>query len=681
MADEQQIPSESGISKNALKKQQKAEEAAKKKAAKDAEKASKKASEPAKPGKVGGGDDEDLDPTQYYENRVKVIQALEATPVRAYPYKFHTTCQLKDYIPQYGGIADGEHLTDVVAVAGRVLSKRGQGKLMFYDLHGEGVKIQIMSDMSSYEGGEEAFRNIHGLIKRGDLVGVTGNPGKSKKGELSIFPKSIQLLSPCLHMLPKGYTGLKNQEVRYRQRYLDLILNNETRRVFEIRAKIINYVRRFLDMRGFLEVDTPMMNLIPGGATAKPFVTHHNDLNLDMSMRVSPELYLKQLVIGGLDRVYEIGRQFRNEGIDLTHNPEFSTCEFYQAYADYHDLLEMTENMISNMVKEITGGYTVPYSAEEGGEPVIIDFSPPWRRISMISGLEECTGTKFPKLDSPEAEPFLIAMCAKHEVECRPPRTVARLVDKLVGHFLEEQCINPTFITDHPEVMSPLAKTHRDVPDLTERFELFVCKRELCNAYTELNNPFIQRQRFEEQTRQATQGDDEAQIHDEDFCVAMEYGLPPTGGWGMGIDRLTMFLSNKWNIKEVLLFPAMKPTDEMAERLKIIHKQKNTGTASAMSGKPVISTKPPVSFNKVVEAKDSSMLAGVNLGSEEGLKKLGALIQGKSFLKGRPSKEDCVVCEALSTLPKEIMQAVPGVYQYFTTVWMFAPPIRNSWTS
>lgn len=326
--------------------------AAKKKAAKDAEKAAKVASEPQKATTSLTDETEELDPTKYYENRIKAIQNSEEKGISVFPHKFFNTSSIPEFIEKYSSLGEGEHVeNEIVSVSGRLFSKRGQGKLMFYDLHGDGVKIQIMSDVGHYDGGEEAFKEIHLLLRRGDIVGVTGYPGKSKKGELSIFPSTIKLLSPCLHMLPKSYTGLKNQEVRYRQRYLDLILNNETRRVFSIRAKIINYIRYFLDTRGFLEVETPMMNIIAGGATAKPFVTYHNDLNLDMFMRIAPELYLKQLVIGGLERVYEIGRQFRNEGIDLTHNPEFTTCEFYMAYADYYDLLDVSSVLFLSRLK------------------------------------------------------------------------------------------------------------------------------------------------------------------------------------------------------------------------------------------------------------------------------------------------------------------------------------------
>jgi lysyl-tRNA synthetase class 2 len=553
------------LSKNAMKKKLKAERAAKAKAEKEAAKAAKAAANPQKKKLVV---EEILDPTAFKANREATVKTMQEEGVDPYPHKFNVQYRLPDFCDTYNPkTTNGERLDEQVSIAGRIVSIRGQGKLFFYDLRGDGAKVQIMSDLKTYAS-EEGFSKINRIIKRGDVVGVKGFPGKSKKGELSIFPTEITMLSPCLHMLPfaKGNDGgITNQETRYRQRYLDLIVNQENRKTFEIRAKVVNGVRKYLNDRHFLEVETPMMNMIPGGAVARPFVTYHNDLSMDLYLRIAPELYLKQLVVGGLDRVYEIGRQFRNEGIDLTHNPEFTTCEFYQAYADYNDLMDMTEEMISGMVKEITGGYKIKYSPKPGAEEVEIDFSPPFKRISMMEGIEEAMGVKLPSLDDEDIDIKLFQLLRKNDLECTPPHTTARLLDTLVGEYLEDNITHPTFITEHPEIMSPLAKTHRSKPGLTERFELFVCQRELANAYTELNNPVVQYQRFLEQAKDQSAGDDEAMVMDESFVTALEHGLPPTGGWGLGIDRLTMFLSNKNNIKEVLLFPAMKPTDDQMQ--------------------------------------------------------------------------------------------------------------------
>ncbi|HLR74800.1 MAG TPA: lysine--tRNA ligase [Virgibacillus sp.] len=439
-----------------------------------------------------------------------------------------------------------EGKNEEVTITGRVMTKRGQGKVGFAHIQDASEQIQLYVRQDAL--GEETY-DIYKTIDIGDIVGVTGVMFKTNVGELSIAVNKFELLTKSLRPLPEKYHGLKDIEQRYRQRYLDLITNVDSRKVFVLRSKIIQSMRRYLDNAGFLEVETPMMHSIPGGANARPFETHHNALDIQLYMRIAIELHLKRLIVGDMEKVYEIGRVFRNEGVSTRHNPEFTMLELYEAYADFHDIMELTENLVAHIAKEVLGSTTVTYGDVE------VDLEPKWKRLHMVDAVKEHTGVDFWQDISDEDAK---ALAKEHGVEIQDTMTYGHILNEFFEQKVESELIQPTFIYGHPVEISPLAKQNKEDGRFTDRFELFIVGREHANAFSELNDPIEQRERFEAQMAEREQGNDEAHLMDEDFIEALEYGMPPTGGLGIGIDRLVMLLTDAPSIRDVLLFPQMR---------------------------------------------------------------------------------------------------------------------------
>ena len=439
-----------------------------------------------------------------------------------------------------------------VAVCGRLMSKRDMGKAFFADLRDDKDRIQLYVRIDDL--GEEAFSEFK-KWDIGDIIGVTGFAFRTRRGEISVHCKTVKLLAKSLLSLPEKFHGLTDTETRFRQRYVDLIVNPEVRRNFEIRSQFIRHVRRFLDERGYMEVETPVLNTISGGATARPFVTHHNALDIDMYLRIATELHLKRLVVGGIERVYEIGRIFRNEGMDTKHNPEFTTVELYEAYADFNDMMDLFEDLLSSAANDILGTYDVTWQGEN------ISLAPGFKRMTMAEAVKEYLGVDFmPQMS--DADAVALAKSVGVEIPKEKEKTWGNALYECFDQKVEEKLIQPTFITMHPVDVSPLAKRSPKDPRLTERFELFICHSEMGNAFSELNDPIDQKQRFQKQVELRGKGDDEAGMMDEDYVTALEYGLPPTGGLGIGIDRCVMLLTGVDSIREVILFPTMKPIDQ-----------------------------------------------------------------------------------------------------------------------
>ena len=481
--------------------------------------------------------------TRVRREKLAALQAEGQDPFQQTRFDWDaTSAQIKDNFDAMEGKA--------VRVAGRLMSKRGMGKVSFCDLQDRDGRIQL------YARQDEMDETVYKKFKKydiGDIVGVEGEVFRTQRGEMSVRAKNIILLSKSLLPLPEKFHGLTNQELRYRQRYVDLIMNPEVRKTFELRSKFIQYLRRFLDNRGYIEVETPVLNTISGGASARPFITHHNTLDIDMYLRIATELNLKRLIVGGMEKVYEVGRIFRNEGMDPKHNPEFTTVELYEAYADFNDMMDLFEDLLSGAAQELLGTTEVTWMGEE------ISLKKGWPRMTMAEAVEKYVGIDFMAIEGDDEAAVAAAKAHGVEIPEGKEKTWGNALYECFDQKVEEKLIQPTFITMHPVDVSPLAKRSPKDPRLTERFELFICHSEMGNAFSELNDPIDQRQRFLKQVELREGGDEEAGMMDEDFITALSYGMPPTGGLGIGIDRCVMLLTGASTIRDVILFPTMKP--------------------------------------------------------------------------------------------------------------------------
>jgi len=481
------------------------------------------------------------------QSRLNKLNRLKSQGIDPYPPRYHCSHRIQEAVSLFQREENNADKLPEVKLAGRIMAVRNMGKATFLDIKDGSGKIQVYLRQDIL--GEEKYRQLE-EFDLGDFIGVKGQLFRTKTGEISVKASDFTMLSKSLQPLPEKWHGLTDVEKRYRQRYLDLLSNEEVRRIFIVRSQVINAIRRFLNERGFIEVETPVLQPIAAGALAKPFVTHHHALGEDLYLRIALELYLKRLIVGGLDRVYEIGRVFRNEGISTKHNPEFSMLECYQAYADYNDVMEMVEQMILFVAQEVLGSTKVKFGDD------LIDLSPPWKKLTLREAIQQSCGIDFEKF--PDEESLREEMEAKG-IDTSGVKGRGKLIDKLVSSFVEPSLIQPAFILDYPVEMSPLAKRKPDNPGLVERFEAFAAGMEIANAFTELNDPIEQRRRFEEQENmRKLLGDEELERKDEDFLQALEHGMPPTGGLGIGIDRLVMLLTGQQSIREVILFPQLK---------------------------------------------------------------------------------------------------------------------------